>query len=380
MATLYAQNNGVAISTSASATPDASAILDVQSTSQGVLIPKMTKAQRDAISTPATSLMVYQTDHTPGFYYYDGTVWISAIGVKEINDLTDGISDNTKNVFLGTGVGINSVQSGSWAGQYNVALGIKALNQGVNISKSVAIGYKTLYNNNSTRNTAIGYLALETVVNGSGNTAIGPEALKLTTGNNNTAFGEFSLAKLGTGSNNTAIGSQSGDNFTTGTENVFLGYGAGYTQISGDGNIAVGASVELANLSASNQMNIGNTIYATDMKTAEAKVGIGNNAPNSTLDVGGSMALSFASGASITLDETHYVYAADGGSTITLPTAVGITGRVYIIKSTASTVTINSSSNENIDIAATTSYLLTGQGKYVKLISTGLAWLVIGQN
>ena len=35
----------------------------------------MTKVQRQAISSPAVSLMVYQTDVSPGFYFYDGTEW-----------------------------------------------------------------------------------------------------------------------------------------------------------------------------------------------------------------------------------------------------------------------------------------------------------------
>jgi uncharacterized protein (TIGR02145 family) len=55
--------------------PDSSAMLDIQSTGKGVLIPRMTKAQRAAISSPATGLMVYQIDVTPGFYFYSGSAW-----------------------------------------------------------------------------------------------------------------------------------------------------------------------------------------------------------------------------------------------------------------------------------------------------------------
>lgn len=56
-------------------TPDASAILDVTSTTQGILIPRMTQTERIAIISPATGLLVYQTDVTAGFYYYNGTTW-----------------------------------------------------------------------------------------------------------------------------------------------------------------------------------------------------------------------------------------------------------------------------------------------------------------
>lgn len=53
--------------------PDPSSALDIQSTESGILIPRMTQVQRDAIANPATGLMIYQTDNTPGFYYYEGS-------------------------------------------------------------------------------------------------------------------------------------------------------------------------------------------------------------------------------------------------------------------------------------------------------------------
>jgi hypothetical protein len=69
----------VAITTDASL-PDPSAMLDIKSTTRGLLVPRMTQAQRNAIANPAHSLMIYQTDNTPGYYYNSGTtgapVWV----------------------------------------------------------------------------------------------------------------------------------------------------------------------------------------------------------------------------------------------------------------------------------------------------------------
>lgn len=59
---------------------DASAMLDISTTTKGVLLPRMTETQRDAISSPATGLLIYQTNNTPGFYYYDGASWTSVGG------------------------------------------------------------------------------------------------------------------------------------------------------------------------------------------------------------------------------------------------------------------------------------------------------------
>lgn len=56
--------------------PDASAQLDVQSTTKGALIPRMTDAQRGAIPSPATGLLVYQTNGDAGFWYYTGSEWV----------------------------------------------------------------------------------------------------------------------------------------------------------------------------------------------------------------------------------------------------------------------------------------------------------------
>lgn len=54
-------------------TPDASAMLDVTATGKGLLVPRMSMANRPA--APATGLLIYQTDNTPGFYVYNGTAW-----------------------------------------------------------------------------------------------------------------------------------------------------------------------------------------------------------------------------------------------------------------------------------------------------------------
>jgi hypothetical protein len=60
-------------------TPHASAMLDVSSTTQGFLPPRMTEVERTAIASPATGLLVYQTDGAQGLYYRNANKWDSLI-------------------------------------------------------------------------------------------------------------------------------------------------------------------------------------------------------------------------------------------------------------------------------------------------------------
>lgn len=80
-------------------TPASSALLEMVSTSKGLLIPRMTTLQRNAIVSPATGLMIYQTDGTTGFYFYDGTRWVQvgngAGANKSLSNLNSTTSINT---------------------------------------------------------------------------------------------------------------------------------------------------------------------------------------------------------------------------------------------------------------------------------------------
>ncbi|NQV52151.1 MAG: hypothetical protein HQ500_03165 [Flavobacteriales bacterium] len=75
--------------------PDSSAMLDIQSVSKGFLMPRMTKAQRQAILNPAQALMVFQRDAERGFYIYDTAfaAWDHILDSLEIKMLIDSLGN-----------------------------------------------------------------------------------------------------------------------------------------------------------------------------------------------------------------------------------------------------------------------------------------------
>jgi hypothetical protein len=87
---LQAQNVGI---NTTGAVADPSAMLDVVSTTSGVLVPRMTDVQRIAIASPATGLLVYQTNGTQqGYWYFDGTIWVSLCSNSIYNNMYQAVS------------------------------------------------------------------------------------------------------------------------------------------------------------------------------------------------------------------------------------------------------------------------------------------------
>ena len=100
---LFSQNVSI---TNDGSPADASAMLDVKSTSKGFLAPRMTVIQRENISAPATGLLVYQTDEATGYYYFNGVEWIQF----SANQFSTGQLSQGK-IFIGDGSGSAAEQT-----------------------------------------------------------------------------------------------------------------------------------------------------------------------------------------------------------------------------------------------------------------------------
>ncbi len=280
---LQAQNN-VGIGTT---TPDASAILELQSTTQGVLIPRMTIVQRGNISSPATGLLVYQTDGIFGFYYYTGTAWTNLNEISEIVD-ADGntkiqvektANDDIIRFDLGgteywkmvdtrlepvnTGrslfIGFNAGKNDNLSNNDNVFIGYDAGHDNTTGIRNSAVGNACLYFNTGNYNVAMGNGALYNNTGGSTNSAFGTRGLySNTTGLRNTSVGYKALYANTTSNDNTAIGVYSMNNNTTGASNTALGLQSLYTNSTGVANVAIGINALYSNVSGVENSAVGN--------------------------------------------------------------------------------------------------------------------------
>ncbi len=285
--TTYAQ---VAVNTDGSSA-NTSAMLDVKSTSKGMLVPRMTTTQRTAISSPANGLMVFDTT-TKSFWFYDSgssswteikasnnnSVLADADGDTKIqveknadNDeihFTTGGTDyftmqngrlNIENtgysVFIGdeagasddltdnenTFVGFRSGHSNT-SGESNTAIGYRSLRYNTTGKYNVAIGSDALHNNKEGYdNTALGGRSLEANVSGYENVAVGTFSLHDNNiGYRNTAVGYYSLFSHKRNGENTAVGRAALVNDTSGTSNTAIGSGSMWSNVNGNNNTALG--------------------------------------------------------------------------------------------------------------------------------------------
>ncbi len=128
------------------ASADPSAMLDVSSTSKGILIPRMSTAHRISIPTPAIGLMVYDNT-TNSYWYYNGSSWSNLAGSTSFslpfqqNVTNAGYAFDISN--LGTGGALKGVSNNTTgAGVYGESTsGTGVLGYGGNVSSVAVSGY-----------------------------------------------------------------------------------------------------------------------------------------------------------------------------------------------------------------------------------------------
>jgi len=218
---------GVAINTDGS-NADNSALLDIKSSSKGILIPRVTSAQKTGIAFPATGLLVYQTDNTAGFYYFNGSTWTplssSAQGPLSGWATTGNTGTDSSVNFIGT------ADNNPLVGKVN---GEQVFRFSGKMQNTIA-GYQSGKGNTANYNTFYGYQAGAANTIGDGNLFLGHlSGVANTSGRQNVFIGAYSGVNNTTGGYNQFLGFQSGQYNTTGSENTFIGYQSGQSNTSG---------------------------------------------------------------------------------------------------------------------------------------------------
>lgn len=286
--------------------PDASSILEIYSTDKGVLIPRveLTGNQDTAtISSPAIGLLVYVTGShmTNGFYYWDGTEWVSIKGESNINWSLEG-NVVSGDEFIGTTNNSSFILkvANSTVGNFHpdggLTLGINAV---ANTNKGIAIGhssYSESPNNVSlgtgSSSTGANAFAMGTYAQSSGEygTAVGTEAKA--NGYNATAFGHLAES---IGSESLAIGGGAKAGESAGDISA-VAVGP-YAKATKEKSFALGPNTEATAIN-SFALGIGavadkeNTIILGEVRNGEIDetpllVGIGTKDPKARLDVDG---------------------------------------------------------------------------------------------
>jgi hypothetical protein len=291
-------------------------------------------------------------------------------------------------------------------GSYNTAYGSYALYSLTTGSQNTAIGRNALYSNTiGNNNTAIGFGALNSNISGDENVAIGNSAMSsCTTGRLNVAIGGQSLYSLTTGYSNVAIGRMALYSLTTGYQNIAVGQNAGRYVSGGSPNqtstnsVYLGTDTRALSNGDTNEIVIGHqaigggsnsVVIGNDSITKtylKGKLAIGYTgtlpSPHSYLQPNGSVAFPITTtNANLTLTDAHYtvlVDASGGSRTITLPSASGIDGRIYVVKKiddSANAVVVQAQTGQAID--GSNPVLLTNQFATVIVQAYGGNWYIV---
>jgi hypothetical protein len=194
-----------------------------------------------------------------------------------------------------------------------------------------------------------------------------------TTGSFNVCVGGQSGESMSTGGNNVFLGHYSGGLVTTGSNNIFLGYGSGFAA----GNVS-------SSFSVNNNFAGVNALFWGSLSSTDNRVAV--NTPEgttltSTFQINGSLATAYvAKTANYVAAVTDYTIECTTGTfTVTLPTAVGIAGRTYVITNSGTgVITISSSGGQTfVNVIATPTSLTLNQFNTVTLSSNGANWLRI---
>jgi len=251
-------------------TPNASAALEIKSSTKGLLIPVMNTAARNAIAAPANGLLVYDST-AKAFYYYKNTGWKS---FAAINALTDADGNTTVEVERTVNDDIVRITTG---GSDHTAFTKNATGANPVISYPLIASNNFLVGTNSGWNLKSGYC---------GNAFVGIQSgFRDSTGTNNTFVGNYSGYGVFTGSKNVAVGLNAGYNMANGSANVNIGMNAGWGTKNTTNSIHIGHESGYADSATDRNIAIGS--HALYKNKSDGNIAIGAAALSANEDIYG---------------------------------------------------------------------------------------------
>lgn len=262
-------------------TPHPSAVLDVSGSSGGLLIPRMSVAERNAIASPAKGLIVFVTNDS-SLYYFDGD-WQKLVPASQSWNLKGNALLNDSSFFIGTtnAFPLRVKVNNQPAGLIDMATG------------NHTWGYRALRSNTTgTNNTAVGLNALQANTSGYDNLAIGNASMVSNTeGLGNIGIGYFALFGNRTGYSNIAIGKEALYGSQQGNNNVSIGGGSMFNNFDGSFNTALGYGTQLSAV-ANNATAIGANAVVDEAN----KIVLGDNNIKKVQTTGTIIAAGYTSG------------------------------------------------------------------------------------
>ena len=236
------------------------AILELESNVQGILIPRMTDTERNAIANPVQGLLVYQTNAPEGFYFYNGTEW-SLVG-KGAGGTIQGTGVNALNIRATN----QGTVAGAARGENSVDLQSERIH-----ANQVASGANSVVSGGSQNRAS----AANAFVGGGKNNAATDSQSTVGGGFSNEASGIEST--VGGGQENTASGNRS--TISGGRKNkstgLYSSIGGGNNNFTSDQSSSIAGGEE--NVASGNQASIGGGKENTASGTNSTVAGGRNN-------------------------------------------------------------------------------------------------------
>ena len=279
-----------------------SAILDVNSTDKGILIPRMSTVARDLVASPATGLLVFDINENT-LVFYDGASWTPLLYTEldgdafnelqdlffvgtnlsiedgntvDLSSLQDGTGTDDQTISIsgteltiedGNTIDLSSLQDGTGTDDQTLTLtgtvlsiesGNSVLIKPDKIQDADSDTYVDVENSSDADEILFVVKNEETFTiktNADGTPQMKLESTNLFIGND---AGRDNVENFPDGNWNTFLGSLSGSANTSGSRNTYLGYLTGNDNSTGDNNVAIGTSSGHAN-----EIGSGNTSMGT---------------------------------------------------------------------------------------------------------------------